>query len=676
MTRVLALLLALLLPLGTGLQSPALAVDSPSDTVEISITSMTPLDPQPGKSLRMAGNVRNRSDDEVTAIQVRLLLSTGPLATRSEIGQVNDGATYWDGPPTLAVSEPIALLPAHTRLGWSLELGLDDLPLSAAGVYVAGAEVIGTGPDGLPQRLGLTRTFLPWFPEDSVEPARLAWLWPVSAVPDRALAGTQLSELTAAEMAPGGRLARIIAGAGSARITWVFDPALLQTAEDMLDGYEVVSGPVDSQASAGSGAAVAAQWLAGVRRVAAEQQSMATSYALPDAMALERAGMAGVVVGATERAAADVSAQTRSQVDQVLGWPTGGFATPSTMRTLRDAGATFLLLSDTAMPASPALTYTPDGFTTWGGSPVVLADSGLSAALAMPQQNRGEAVLARQRFLSEVAMSAAELPDMPRSIVAAADPWWDPRGVFLRQTLRALSQVPYARLVSLRAAQRQAVEVPRMRVPYGPTNHDAELTRDYLAEVQAQQRTARRFESILATPAGLGYDQAVARQTAGVWRLDQPAGEQLVRTVSAQLTRQIDQVRVATAGTFTLPGDTGRIPVTVANDLDQAVTVGIRLSTDEPARLMADDIAPFTVPAGRKISREVEAKVVGSGTLPVTIQLTNPAGRRYGEPVTVQVRTTAYSRAAAYVVSAAFVVLAFMLGMNFFRRRKARREHQ
>jgi hypothetical protein len=84
----------------------------------------------------------------------------------------------------------------------------------------------------------------------------------------------------------------------------------------------------------------------------------------------------------------------------------------------------------------------------------------------------------------------------------------------------------------------------------------------------------------------------------------------------------------------------------------------------------------FEVPAGRKVSQEVEALVAGSGSLPVKIQLLTPAGKPYGQPVTVQVRTTAYSQAAAYVVSGAFVILAFLLGMNFVRRRHVhRKEH-
>ncbi len=673
MARLLVALVTLLLVVGAGSSASAAPRQLLPDEVEVSVTRMTPLDPQPGKTLRMSGTVRNRSDEDVTDLQVRLLLSPTPMETRSQIGTVVAGGTEKDGPPTLAVSEPIAVLSPRSSTPWSIELALDELPLTFAGVYVVGLEVIGTGEDGLAQRVGLTRTFLPWFPEGSVEPTRLAWLWPVSTVPDRALDGVQLNELTAAEMAAGGRLSRIVTQAGDARITWVFDPNTLQTAEDMIDGYELAGG---DEATVGAGGPAAAEWLAAVREAAATQESVATAYALPDATALERAEMDETVIAATERAAADVSAELRTRVEEVLAWPIGGSTTPGTMRLFRDAGATDMLLSDTTLPATPALTYTPDGFTTWGGLPVSLADSGLSAALAMPQESRGDALLARQRFLAEVAMTAGELPDAPRGIVAAPDPLWSPRNTFLTQTLKALDQVPYARLVSLAAARRQATEVPRTRVPYGPEQRSAELPRDYLSAVQDQQRRARRFEAILTEPAGLGYEQAVMRQTSGLWRADEQGAIALEREVSSQLAELTSQVRVATTGTFTLPGDTGRIPVTVANDLTQDVIVGIRLETDQQARLQSPAIEPFEVPAGRKVSLEVEAKVVGSGTLPVRIQLTTPRGRPYGEPETVQVRTTAYSRAAAYVVSGAFVILAFLLGMNFVRRSKARSEHQ
>lgn len=669
MAKAISALVALLM---VCLGSPASATPRQllTDSVQLSVTTMTPLNPQPGKTLRMSGRLRNGSSDDITSLQVRLLLSTTPMATRSEIVNVVAGAADRDGPPTLAVSEPIPLLLPRNSADWSLEFPVDNLPLSFPGVYVAGLEVIGTGTDGVTQRLGLTRTFLPWFPEGSTVPVRLAWLWPVTAKPDRALDGLQLSEQTAAEIATGGRLERIVSAGGDSRVTWVFDPCVLETAEIMSTGYQVTAGASASQTTPGAGATVAQRWLTTVRQVTTEQQPVATAYGFPDATALRRAGMDQTLQRATQTAAADVARQTRTSVVDVLAWPAGGTTTPSTMRTFRDNGATNLLLSDAALPATPALTFTPDPFTVWGGMPVTLADSGLSAALAEPQENRGQALLARQRFLSEIAMTSAELPDLQRSLVAAPDPLWAPRASFLRQTLRALDQVPYARLSTLRSAARRAAQVPRTRVPYSPDQRLAELPPDYLSQVQTQQRKARRFQSILNVPNGIGYDQAVMRQTSAAWRLDQNTGQTLVRLVSGQLAEQTGEVRVATTGTFTLPGDSGRIPVTVANDLPQDVTVGIRLRSDEPARLVAAEIAPFLVPAGRKVSLEVEAQVVGSGTLPVRLQLTTPAGRRYGDPVTVQVRTTAYSRAAAYVVSGAFVILAFLLAMNFVRRRR------
>lgn len=658
----------------SGLPATHAATLLTAESVALNIATMTPVNPQPGRTLRLSGTLRNRSNQAITALQVRLLLSGSPLDYRSQIGEVVAGSTLGDGAPTLAVSEPIASLDPRGTVTWSIERPVDELPLSAPGVYVAGLEVIGTGTDGLTQRFGLTRTFLPWYPEGSVAPTRLAWLWPVTTAPDRALDGVQLTEQTATEMAPGGRLARLAESAGTAQITWVIDPSVLQTAEDMADGYEIGAAETGAEAPAGSGGPVAQQWLNAIRQDTTTQTTMATSYAMPDAVALQRAQMPGITVGATRQAAQLVSDLTRTRVDSTLAWPIGGYATPAVLRSYQNAGATDLLLADTSFPPTPELGYTTSGFTTWSGMPVTLADSGLGAALAMPQNSRAEAVLARQRFLAEVALTSSELPTAPRGIVAAPDPLWSPRTGFLRQTLRALDQVPYAELVTLDEARKGVVDVTRTRQQYGPEQRSVELPQDYLDALKPQRKQARQLGAIVTDPTALGYEQALMRQASSAWRANLGAGTELVNAVSEQLRSRTAKVRVASEGTFTLPGDAGRIPVTVANDLEQDVTVGIRLVTDEPARLAAQEVAPFIVPAGRKVSVEVEAQVVGAGTLPVRIQLTTPQGKRYGEPVTVQVRTTAYSQAAAYVVSGAFVILAFLLGMNFVRRRRAKQE--
>ena len=93
MARLISSLVTLLLVIGAGSAASAAPRQLQPDSVEVSITRMTPLDPQPGKTLRMSGNVRNRSDEDVTALQVRLLLSPTPMATRSQIGTVVAGGS-------------------------------------------------------------------------------------------------------------------------------------------------------------------------------------------------------------------------------------------------------------------------------------------------------------------------------------------------------------------------------------------------------------------------------------------------------------------------------------------------------------------------------------------------------------------------------------------------------
>ena len=126
-----------------------------------------------------------------------------------------------------------------------------------------------------------------------------------------------------------------------------------------------------------------------------------------------------------------------------------------------------MLLSDATLPSG--LTYTPDGFTTWAGCRSCWPTR-LSAALGAPRDprpgtTRPPAVPGRGRH------DQRRTADVQRSLVAAPDPLWAPRSTFLRQTLRALDQAPYARIVTLQAAARQATDVARTRVLYpGPTH--------------------------------------------------------------------------------------------------------------------------------------------------------------------------------------------------------------
>jgi hypothetical protein len=141
--------------------------------------------------------------------------------------------------------------------------------------------------------------------------------------------------------------------------------------------------------------------------------------------------------------------------------------------------------------------------------------------------------------------------------------------------------------------------------------------------------------------------------------------------VRGAIDAQVAQVHVLSRAPVTLPGDSGVIPVTVANDLDRPARVGLRLRGAPVTRFVAADVAPVTIAPGQKRTLEVRTRVIGTGPVTVDITLLTPDGQVFGEPTRTEVRSAAYARAAQWVVGGLFAVLVVLLGTNFVRRRRA-----
>ena len=121
-----------------------------------------------------------------------------------------------------------------------------------------------------------------------------------------------------------------------------------------------------------------------------------------------------------------------------------------------------------------------------------------------------------------------------------------------------------------------------------------------------------------------------------------------------------------------LSGDRGSVPVTVTNDLDQVVRVGLLLTGSPAARLDAEPLPAIDIEPGRRASLEVPVRVVGGEVLAVAVQLTDPAVNAFCEPVSLELRTTAYSRAALWVAIAAAAVLVLLVIYDIVRRARQR----
>jgi hypothetical protein len=112
--------------------------------------------------------------------------------------------------------------------------------------------------------------------------------------------------------------------------------------------------------------------------------------------------------------------------------------------------------------------------------------------------------------------------------------------------------------------------------------------------------------------------------------------------------------------------------VTVTNDFDQTVRVGVVITSDPAARLDAEPLPAVEIEPGRRASLEVPVRVVGGETLAVSVQLTDPSGKAFGTPASLELRTTAYSRAALWVAIGAAAVLLLLVIYDIVRRARQR----
>ena len=268
-------------------------------------------------------------------------------------------------------------------------------------------------------------------------------------------------------------------------------------------------------------------------------------------------------------------------------------------------------------------------------------------------------------------MITLELPQTPRTVVMAPPMAWRPSEAYARTVVRTLASLPWVRPTSLSALLAAAPsDVTRTLAPYPESAANAQLPSTYVARIAATEREAATLAEIVGgasdgTGAVVG---ALQRSGSAFWRAERRTGDALLTRTTAGVDELTAKVRVVSSGSVSLPGETGTIPVTIANDLEVPVTVGLRVTGDPAVRLEASPVAPITIAPGRKTSVEVTARVAGSGSVTALLQLTTPSGQDYGEPARIEVGSAAYARAAAWVVGAAFALLLALVAVNTVRR--------
>ncbi|MEU2712759.1 DUF6049 family protein [Streptomyces sp. NPDC007205] len=671
-----------------------------SDTVSVSLDSLSPSAPTDGDTLTVSGTVTNNGKQAVTGAHVGLRV--GPLLdTRSAIDAVARHSDDLPGDTGSEVGgkyeEKFSKLPPGVAEHFSISVPVDKLDLGPDGVYEFGVSLSGqTAAQPWDQVLGIQRTFLPWQPSEADTKTKTTFLWPLlSTVHMTAKTGAGelqtrvfLNDDLAKELAPGGRLAQMVELGKDLDITWVIDPDLLASVDAMAtgnyrlpgDGDTTTPGPRDHQA-------VAKQWLANLQKAVAGKEVVALPFGDPDLASLAHNGTS--VTGSLShlKDATDVAAITVKTVLHVtpstdFAWPVEGAVDPATMKVATSAGADRVIARSDSLQETAGLSYTPSAARpVGGGTTAVVSDARLSTAFEGDLTKADSATLAVQEFLAQ-SLEVNAQTDKQRSVVVA--PQRMPTGSqaqAMAAALKALQGGNWSQSQDLGAAAKDKPDPDATtRIPSGsayPSSlRSRELPRTAFEQIARTQGGLDSFQVILShqsrvvTPFGL----AINREMSASWRGRSAEAGSYRDGVEGWLDHLADQVKLIDKSETKLSGRSATIPVTVQNNLVQPVGhLVLRLTSSMPTRLKIGGKAyyeqPVEISGGHSQSVKFTTSANANGRVTVVAQLYTEDGVKYGAPVSFDVKVTEITPTVMLVIGGG-VLLLVLAGFRMYTQRK------
>ena len=678
--------------------------------LKVSVETLAPAVVPANGRVTLTGRVTNRSSETWTDLKAYMFTSGTPITDQTGLAEADateEAASVGSRVTQQGLYDEVGdLAPGETK-SYRVSVPRSLLGIGPeSGVYWIGVHVLGasqsTGRDTIAD--GRARTFIPQVPR-STPSTRLALVVPVKAEVRRGAAGRLLGfGAWSRALGADGRLDRLLnlSGRATSPITWVVDPAVLDAARSVSqDNPQIAPGPDGSSespsgsptpspssstspspsdgstdggdvgsASEPSDQAVAARaWLEEFRRQAPTHTVTTVPYA-----DLDVAAVLGTRLDDLYQQARKLSAETMTAngVDStgVVG-PVDGRLPAKALRAVDQD--TTVLLRDDAFPDArrPVLTRN-------GRAPVVQTHT--TAGAGGPKPNaRYTAREIRPRLLAESALHALS-SDSGQPLVVSTPAYWDPGSAWNDADFFSGLDQPWLRLVDLPSIVSGAGKAPGGDTSvedtpvYTRADRKAQLPLANLLATERLGTTGRTFDRLL--PDNDTVDDVLARigmlsssQTA---RQDPDRTLSLVNSTTDYVRSQMQAVRIEGPSFVMMSGEVGPIQVTLVNDLDQTVRVGIAAQTRSSGLKIKqhDDV---TLGPGRRTAIRLEATSQDIGVHAVTLVATDSEGTPLGSLTQVSVRTSRVSTVIWVIMAAGGVLLFLAIGVRLFRRVRRRK---
>jgi hypothetical protein len=685
-----ALLTATLLqpvPAGAAEEDEAAAL-----TVELTRLSRSTI-PEKGRIV-LAGTVVNDSAETWSAVNVHPVVSSTPMTDRDQLAAaaVSDPAIEI-GTRLFKLGQfaPIGDLAPGQATRFRISIAARDLPISREpGVYWIGVHALGQNTEGRDDIAdGRARTFIPLVPDGVSTSASV--VVPLRNRVRRDPAG-KLLDLTgwSQTLADDGRLERIAAllnTTDGASATMLVDPAVIDAVGSVASdnpelslGEEPASDPDEtpdespgetpSVSSSGRVSrslarfgpidrANAARWLAQVKAAAEAQTVLGLAYADPDTASLARR-RPGLLALAARESATTFERLGIAALPTVA--PASGWLDDAALASIE--AETMVLLSDHAAPR------TRTQWRTFRQQDLVFADEQAASGGPGPTE-RLDALAVRQRIVSDAALRALGGARGPLVVSLPAD--WDPGKSWAAADFFEGLDLPWLNVV------------PLGPVPPGTPTFDAALgypQSERRDEVTLANMDAARSLVTTATVMGelLQSTNDVQHALVGIAleavsqhaRRDPVRARSQILATNANMRTRLGKVSVLGTDFVTLSGGSGTLTVTLANELEQTVTVGIQPRSSS-GDVQIETPEPLELAPGQRTVLRLRAEASSIGVHEVTLTPVTSEGNVLGTPLTFSLRTSQVGKLIWGLLIGAGSLLVVMIAR---RVRRGLREHR
>lgn len=652
----------------------------------LTVTSVSPSYATSGGTITLKGRVWNGGRSAISDLLVGLTSSAAARFTsQTALEEFAAGTLPVDGLPVVA-PQVIGKLQARHGAAWKIRLPVSALRLTCFGVYPLNVTLATAGT--------LTATEpvpMPFWPAKAdgcaaVRPARfpISWIWPLIDSPHQGPCPGLLDNSLAASLAPGGRLAHLLAVgasyAASARLTWAIDPALLDNARTMTQSYSVG----DSANCAGSTTHEPDQnartWLRDVAKKTANEPVFVTPYAdvdvaglaqydIPD---LKSAFSSGERIAARILGRGAVPAPIPAGPKQLsaIAWPANGPASQAASQAIGPVlGAIKMGTVILAMPP-PQLSFTPGAVTRTlngvGGSlKVLLGDYSLSNLLASSTARSrlsSAAFSVSQLFLAETAMIVAEAPSDVRPIVVTPPRRWDPAAPLAALLLSDTANAPWLRTQTVGQIARQP-ESPGYSLALSAAGR--QLPAKLLHKVAKLDASVALLQSIIAGGPDTRLNNAVYGVESSQWIAGGAAqARAMLNRTSRFVTRQFSLLSVGgqKVTKVTLGGQVGSVAVSIHNASSYSVKVGLQItsSNDTVIAKQRNTHAVYEVLPHSSTPLKLSVNAAQTGKATVRLRLTSPNGTLLpnppDKPLIMKISATNLGTVALVIFAAALAI--------------------